>query len=106
MELEQHMRGARLLKGQQIASYAGSGVQVGEGTPMALARQTEEKAEQDALTIRYNSALQAWGYRAQAAGQYAEAALASSKRRSLLLPTLESILEGGTKFAMYKKYIK
>lgn len=64
-----HRMKVEKLKGTQRAAAAASGAVVGEGSPMDVLLDTELLGEMDAMTIRHNTAMEAWGYRAQA-GQY------------------------------------
>jgi len=49
--------------GAQRASFAGQGVALGEGTPLALAEATEREAALDVMRARNDAALEALGYR-------------------------------------------
>jgi hypothetical protein len=98
-----HKKGADLLMGQQAAGYAGAGVDVWSGSPLVMRQQTEEFAVEDALTIRHNAALRAWGYRAEAAGQHLSSDFYRRSQQDLLLPLSQSILAGATSYASYKQ---
>lgn len=52
-------------RGQQIAARVASGVGL-SGSPADVLASSEENAELDALTVRNNAALDAWGYRTKA----------------------------------------
>lgn len=66
------------LIGQQRLSYAAQGVVVDQGTAATVQEQTAKIGEIDALTIRNNAALQAWGYKAQAVQSSAAGSMASA----------------------------
>lgn len=64
-EQRERMRVQSLI-GQQKASFGASGVLVDSGSPLDALADTAYIGEQDALTIRRNAALEAWGLRSQA----------------------------------------
>jgi len=49
-------------QGQQRAAFAAAGVVVDEGTPLDVLQETAAEGEQDALTVRHNAAMEAWGH--------------------------------------------
>lgn len=97
-----HRKGAELLMGQQAAAFAKAGVDVGSGSPLVVRQQTEEFAEQDAMTLRHNAAIRAWGFREEAKGHQVSSEAALRSQQSLFLPVAESILGGATTYASYK----
>ena len=62
---------ANSIVGAQRAGYANQGVNVNSGTPLALQVQTGEISNIDALTIRNNAALKAWGIQTSAQNEAA-----------------------------------
>lgn len=61
-----------LLQGQQAvgaerAGYAAGGIDVNSGTAQQVQDSSKQVSELDALTIKNNASLQAWGYQTQAA---------------------------------------
>ena len=52
--------------GAQRSAFAAAGVDVNTGSAAEIQADTAALGEQDALTIRNNAALEAWGYRTQA----------------------------------------
>lgn len=52
--------------GSQRAAYAGNGLAVDSGTPLALAVDTARTGALDVATIRLNTANEVWGYRVKA----------------------------------------
>jgi hypothetical protein len=60
---EQHRAEVRRMAGNQRATLAANGVDVGSGTALALVDETYTLGEADALTIRYNAMNEAWGHR-------------------------------------------
>jgi hypothetical protein len=60
-EEAQRRRGRQVL-GAQAAATAQAGVDVGSGSPLAIAAQSARNAELDALNIRYEGGLQARGF--------------------------------------------
>jgi len=74
-EEQQHRQKVAQLKGQQTASMAANGIDVGFGSAMDTLVDTATMGELDALTIRENSAREANAHRQQAANQSASAEL-------------------------------
>lgn len=68
------MRGFR---GSQRASFAGQNVVVDEGTALEAQEETAKWTEVDALTLKNNATLEAWGFRMQAANSSMQGALNS-----------------------------
>jgi len=52
--------------GSQRATFGASGVVVDEGSPLDVLAHTAQEGEQDALTVRHNAAVEAWGHQVQA----------------------------------------
>jgi len=90
-EAELRRRGRRLI-GQQRVGFAASGVELGTGTPEIVNEQTEVGIEQDALDIRYNLALEQYGFKSQAR-------LLRAQRQSPLLPVASTLLAGTSSLA-------
>jgi hypothetical protein len=74
-EEAQHRMKVRSLIGQQKAGYGASGVLVDTGSPLDALADTAYIGEQDALTIRRNAAMEAWGLRTQSGNFRAEGRL-------------------------------
>jgi len=68
--------------GQQRTSFAGQGVALGEGTPLAVQQDTERQAALDVLRARNDAALEALGYRTQASGYKYQSRLARRGSRA------------------------
>lgn len=75
-EFNQRLKTAQM-KGQQVASLAGRGVALDNGSPLDVLTSTDVMGEADALQIRDNAAKEAWGYNAQAANYKAQASAAN-----------------------------
>lgn len=63
-EADQRLKNSQF-KGDQRASLAARGLDLGEGSPVDILATTDFMGERDALTIRDNAAKEAWGYRIQ-----------------------------------------
>jgi hypothetical protein len=76
-----HRTEVRGLVGAQRAAYAGQGIDVNDANASAGQVQLDTQAigEQDALTIRNNATLEAWGYRVNAASQRWQGAAAERR---------------------------
>jgi len=70
-------------KGKQRAELAASGVVVDQDLALDLLLDTAEIGEVDALNIRNNAAREAFGYRAQAEGFNAQAAISGAQSASV-----------------------
>lgn len=88
-----HRRRVRHLIGRQQAQLAASGVDVGSGSAASLITGTAGEAELDALTLRYNAQLEAWGMRAQATDIRAQGRLAKLRGN---YGAAESLLTAGS----------
>jgi hypothetical protein len=64
-ELQHRLRVAKQ-KGDQRAAFAANGVDVGSGSPLVVAEDTDALGELDALTIRNNAEREAYGYEVNA----------------------------------------
>ncbi len=90
-------RGAQIV-GAQRASFAGQGVDVNSGSAAELQSETRQLSEMDALTIRNNAALEAWGYNVNAAEASFQGTLARLQGKQQAIGTL---LTSGTQAAVY-----
>lgn len=61
-----HRADVRGLIGSQRAGYAGQGIDANDGSALDVQADTAAQGELDALQIRHNAAMEAWGHRAQA----------------------------------------
>lgn len=100
---QEHRDKIARLKASQRTAIAGSGFDLGFGSAVDTVADTAQIGEMDALTIRHNSAMEAWGYRnqandytAQAGGQSLNAQAASNTG---LLNATGSLLTGSSKVA-------
>jgi coproporphyrinogen III oxidase-like Fe-S oxidoreductase len=96
---------ADLVKGEQRAGFAASGVLVDSGSALDVAVDTAELTELDALTIRHNTALQEYDLKARARNLRQEgsqmglqAQLLASRKKSPFIPVMTEILSGVSKF--------
>ena len=90
----QHRLQVADLKGRQRSALASSGVVVDEGSALDVIKDTAFFGEQDALTIRHNAALEAYGLRTQAENLRAQSGLIKSRKRNLPLVGATSLLSG------------
>lgn len=72
----------KLLIGQQRAAYGASGVLVDSGSSMDVMQDTIKTQEQDALTVRRNAAMDAWGYRTQGLNYQAQSDMSLLNKRN------------------------
>ena len=90
--------------GSQRAAFASSGVVVDQGTAMDVVEETAMVGEEDALTIRYNAALEAFDHRTQATDFMMRADLERAKRRDPGKEAFKGFLTGvtslGTTYAL------
>lgn len=66
LAVDRQRKGVKQLIGSQRASLAAQGVDVNEGSAVDLQADTAYQGEYDALMIRNNAALEAWGFKVQA----------------------------------------
>jgi len=72
------------LKGTQRAKFASSGVLVDRGTSFDILSETTDVGEQDALSIRHNTALDVWGLNLQSQDYRSQAELSRRQKRNTL----------------------
>lgn len=65
---------AERVKGAQRASFANHGVDVSEGSPLAVLAETDMAAAQDVATTKTNAAREAYGFRVQGQNYRSQAA--------------------------------
>lgn len=87
------------MKSTQRVGFAASGVTVDSGSALETVADTAAMGEQDALTMRYNASLEAWGKRAEAGNYVGEARLSRMKYRSPLEAGGLSLLGSAGNFA-------
>ncbi len=90
-------REASRIIGAQRTSFAGQGVALTEGTPLAVQEDTARQASLDVLTARNNAMLEALGYRAQAQGYRYESRLA---KRGRLTAASGKLVAGGLQYGL------
>lgn len=76
--------------GQQRVSMAAQGLDVNDGSALQVQQDTARIGEIDAMTIRHNAAMEAWGYKVQAAGAGAQADMARKAGTQRALSTLST----------------
>lgn len=84
------------LQGAQVAQAGASGVDARVGSPADVQAETGQLGAQDALTVRNNAWLEAWGHRVQAADLTDRGAMARIGARSAAGSTIAT---GGLQFA-------
>lgn len=77
-EQQQRLKTASL-KGSQRARLAANGVALDEGSALNILDDTDYMGEQDALTIRDNTAKEAWAHRNQASGYTSDSSMLSAR---------------------------
>lgn len=107
-EVKRDLKTGNLI-GQQEAGFAARGIAINEGTPLRVLNDTAFMGEQDALTIRNNTAREAWALRNQSTFKMAEAGLAQ-KRANDENPFMNSmgtaLTTGGTVADKWYQYSK
>ncbi len=74
-EERKYRQRVNLFIGKQRAAFGGSGVDVTTGAPADVIAESIRHGEDDAATIRYNAAVEAWSIKAGAAGYRGKALL-------------------------------
>lgn len=95
MQTRQRLQTGRMI-GAQRASYAGQNVVLDDGTALEAGKQASFWGEVDALTVRNNAALEAWGYKQSALNSQLQGQAAYAQGVSNAMGT---ILGGAGKFA-------
>jgi len=85
------------LKGAQRAKYGASGVVTDAGSPLDALLDTTAEEERDALTIRHNAAMEAWGHRVSAADTRSQANLTRYRKVDPDIPYQTTLLSGKSK---------
>ena len=85
------------LQSAQTASYAAQGVDVSKGVPVALAEDTDARANEDARRIWRNATYQAWGLQMDASKTRQDAARTKKGGRYAAASTLFGGAVGGAK---------
>lgn len=91
-EATANARKASALRGNQRATMAARGLDLGAGTAQSLIDQTDYFAEVDTGTIRSNADKESWAKRVQATNSQAEAASFQASKRSPLMAGATSLL--------------
>lgn len=87
------------LKGQQRAGFGASGAVVDSGSSLDVLKDTAEFGELDALTIRHNAAVEAWGFKNQAANFTGQADLSRLQKRSAGFAAGSTLITGAGQVA-------
>lgn len=96
---KQHRLRVSKLIGEQRAGFGASGAVVDTGSALDVVMDTAEHGELDALTIRHNAAMEAWGYRNQGADYTAQASLSRFSKRSPGFAAGTTLLTGAGQIA-------
>ena len=106
IEADDHRRKIAQVKGDQLASIAASGFDVGQGSALDILGDTAAMGELDILRIKDNGAREAAKYRQQGANFGAEAQLAANSKKSVGLAVGTSLLSsassGASQYSSYK----
>jgi len=86
-------------KGGQRASFGASGVVVDEGSALKTVQDTAALGEADALTIRHNTALEAWGIREDARNLRSQARFSRASKADPKLAAATTLLTSGGSLA-------
>lgn len=87
------------LQGEQRADFGASGVVVDTGSPLDIALDTAEQGELDALTIRHNAAMEAWGFQNQSDEFISNASMVRATKRSPGFAAGTTLLTGAGQIA-------
>lgn len=110
MEIKRGRKEAQQLKeeaagviGSQRAAFAAQGVDVSSGTALEIQAQTAEQAARDAVTVRNNAWLSAWGIKVEATNRKYASRFQSQASQNVARSTL---MTGGIKGAgsLYSAY--
>lgn len=107
LDLSAHYQKVGALIGAQRAAFAGAGVRVDMGTPAQVVEETALAGEQDAMMLRYNTALESWAKRHQAWDWKAKSKLLRASASSPFLAAAGPFLSGAAQFGgLYAGFAK
>lgn len=103
-------RQTKLVLGQQRASFAGQGIDIGTGTAAKIATETTAIGDIEAITIKNNAYREAWGQKVRALGFRTSAAMEGVAgrftRRSLLTSAGTKLTGIGVRYAIARSNAK
>jgi hypothetical protein len=101
-EVMRHTLKARHLQGQQRASMAASGVDIGAGSAAELRASSAAMAEIDKNTLEANALRTAWGYKFQKQDYLNQATMAKANAKAISpgMSAFTTLLSGASKVAM------
>lgn len=91
-------KNARVLIGAQRAAFAAQGIDISEGTALAIQEETAAFAAEDALAIKNNAWREAWGFKTEALRETARGQLSELSSRTRQRATL---LTGGLRLSEF-----
>lgn len=96
--------GTKQLIGKQRASFAAQNIALDDGTALEMQKDAAKWGEIDALRVRNNAAMEAWGYRLQAGSQAIQGSLAMMSSYSQAgSAVISGIGQAGQTYALMKK---
>lgn len=93
---KQHLQQVEKLKGEQRAMMGASGFVVDQGSSMDVLLDTTKYGALDAMTIKNNSAREAWAYRNQANDYTAKGVLLTLNKRNAGMEATGTLLTGSS----------
>lgn len=91
------VRKGNQLQGRQRAVMAARGVDLTQGSPLAILQDTQYFTDIDAATVRSNAAREAWGYRTQGVN-YQNQAIFAQSRADQTNPLLSAGMAGAASY--------
>jgi len=99
LEAQQHRLKVSQLQGEQKTAFASSGVVVDEGSALGASLETAHMGELDALTLKRNASMEAWGYKNEAADYRGQASLTRATKRNPWMAAGTTLLTGASKMS-------
>lgn len=92
-----HMQKVAQVKGQQVATLASRGIDIGEGSALALLQDTDVMGKRDTNQILHNSRMEKWGLDIQTGNYNATSDMYGSAADNIN-PLMDGLMAGGKSF--------
>lgn len=97
-QAEDYQRNISAFRSSQINALADNGIDVSEGSAVDILASTDMMAQADMDNIKYNAALQSWGYKVQETNYLNQKNSLNAQAQSVR-PLLNSFMAAGEQFA-------
>jgi len=94
---QDHMQKVAQVRGSQVATLASRGIDIGEGSALALLQDTDVMGKRDTNQILQNSRMEKWGFDIQT-GNYNNTANMMQSTADNINPMMDGLMAGGSSF--------